>query len=1087
MALLVSLFALSLVVGAAPNIGLPINAQVPPVALVSEHFTYTFSESTFSSSAGNLAYALANAPGWLHLDRSSRTLSGDPGSIDAGSVNFNLIANDDTGSTTMPVTLVVSTNSGPRLGTPIAEQLSTHLGYESPTTILLPHSSALKLAFSSDTFADTGHDTIYYAMCANNTPLPSWITFDPEHLSFSGLAPQNTSPDELPQTFDIQLTASDVVGFSGALTSFRVTVETHLFVFDNQLHTVNVTQGSSFNFDKLKSSLSLDGRPVNPAQIRWAYPDMPGWVSFDESTFVLSGVPPNVVGPQNFSITAIDSYGENATTTVVLQLASKEAGTLYDMPIDSASATIGEDFDYRFNKSLLTTTNTKVAVDLGGTSPWLQFNQAELELSGHVPGDLKPQNIILNITLSEGSISESKPLNISVITATHSSNSRSTNSPASSIQSGSAVPSHTSESSSQSSDSGLPSKGHHTRLAVAIAVPATLLVLGLLMCCCFIHRRRRRRSEKGWLDASKRKISRPFSSYRIITRESPEEIVEKPAPVHKRASLKAPIFSLPTFRTSVASKRKSFFRLSKATTDGPSQAPKMDPWDEYIEGLSSGQSEKEAQQQFSLVLEEQAAMQPQETRSLRIRYPNRAWRPPSTIHTSPTKRTGQNKRRSDMSFGASSFLPSQRSSGFGHGRSLSSFETSYFGWNTNPRGHGDGGPRKMDLISRSWRDPTLNLSTPTDSTAKTSGSLTGNYDEINNAQIVGLSQRLFPRPQKPRTSDYFLQPPMLHETNNTDRVRQKTVRVVDQEPPNTYGLPLHAFHKRRARNRAHRSTFFGADPSTRTSSHIDRIGVARSPALSTKLSKASLASALSKPWLLDDPIPEDISRTHSHSSCWETPSDSSRPSPSKSRPSPHKRDSSVSVGSKGGGLAALISNTITQRFRQSRSSLVSDQRFTPAVSSELSLGRELGLEDRDAQGHRRWKYEGNPNPLGIRTSETESRGSPHTSKEQDSGHHRPENEGAASSAFASGGIASLVRSTDGMNRQLQRLNMLRQQGSAANGEQISGNEGSERRFMVGSTKGKRPVSVDNGLVARGSSMRGALVGEGGEEEDIAFI
>lgn len=46
----------------------------------------------------------------------------------------------------------------------------------------------------------------------------------------------------------------------------------------------------------------------------------------------------------------------------------------------------------------------------------------------------------------------------------------------------------------------------------------------------------------------------------------------------------------------------------------------------------------------------------------------------------------------------------------------------------------------------------------------------------------------------------------------------------------------------------------------------------------------------------------------------------------------------------------------------------------------------------------------------------------------------------------------------------------------------------QRRFLVGGSRGKRPVSVDNGLVARGASMRGNLVGGDDDEEcDIAFV
>lgn len=97
----------------APTITFPINSQVPPVARVSIPFKFSFSASTFYGSS-TLDYKLSNAPSWLSLDGSTRTLSGLPPESEANTaLIIQITASDNTGSVTMNTTLVVSGNPAP--------------------------------------------------------------------------------------------------------------------------------------------------------------------------------------------------------------------------------------------------------------------------------------------------------------------------------------------------------------------------------------------------------------------------------------------------------------------------------------------------------------------------------------------------------------------------------------------------------------------------------------------------------------------------------------------------------------------------------------------------------------------------------------------------------------------------------------------------------------------------------------------------------------------------------------------------------------------------------------------------------------
>ncbi|KAI4231603.1 MAG: hypothetical protein L6R40_007692 [Gallowayella cf. fulva] len=784
----------------APNIGLPINSQVPPVARIDKPFHFTFSDSTFSSTTGNITYAMVDAPAWLQLD-ASRTLSGSPALHDAGSVNFSLIATDLAGSTTMSVTLVISTDPGPGVGRPVKEQLAAHDGYQGPDTVLLPHSSALSLSFSPDTFVDIDHDTVYYAMSANNTPLPSWITFNPSSLSFSGTAPQNTSPDELPQTFGVQFTASDVPGFSAAVASFQLILENHILIFEQPSYAATMTQGKSFTYTGLRDALMLNGHPIGPVNVKQIHADVPSWASFDQSTWTLSGVPPPSASSQEVSVAATDIYGEVATTTVVLQVSTNGTTDLSDNFVGRVNATPDKDFNYLFNRMLITNPEAELAVDLGAASPWLRYDQADLELSGRVPRDLQPQDVILNVTLTQGSVVQSEPLIIVVQPATHSSNGRSTGTPSPVASSGSAIPSQKPTPSSQSHETAQGLGYSNSRMAAAIAVPVIAVCLLMILACFIIARRRRRQISTDRNADSKRKVSRPFTFYANSDRESTGAVVEKAPPAPKSASSRVPMIDLPDFITSVASKRRSWFRLSKGTTDEPAYNPNTDSWHQYMQGLSTGKQKKAAAPQFSLLPEEQASSVGQGSRISSSKNRSRGLRPSSAVNVCPSKRTGPKKRRSDVTFANPGLRQNRRMSGFGHGRNGASLSNSYLGWSPVGMGHGKGGPPGFGRVRESWRNTSSGSWAPTDSPLGGSDLASSKYNSSERSQNVASIRGSLRRSLTSGTLDYYPQPPVIHEMKTGHRT---SIRAIEPDPPQTYGLPLHVFHKRRARNRHYR-------------------------------------------------------------------------------------------------------------------------------------------------------------------------------------------------------------------------------------------------------------------------------------------
>ena len=303
---------------ALPVVTYPINSQVPPVARLSQPFSYTFPISTFSSYLP-ITYTLSDAPSWLSLDGSTRTLSGTPAysDVDGDTITafaVELTASDQSGSVSLNSTFVISKNPAPVVNIPISSQLP-HLGlFSAPATLLLHQSTPFRLDFQPNTFSGNGNNAAlyYYATTTANTPLPSWLTFDAPTLSFSGQTP------DYPSLIGIQIIASDVEGFSGSSVSFEMAIGIHTLAFNSQTMIIDAIPGAEIVFSGLASNIELDGQPTDISSITLITAQTPSWLDFDNSTLTISGRTPMDAKPCNISVYATDIYGDVAEATILV-------------------------------------------------------------------------------------------------------------------------------------------------------------------------------------------------------------------------------------------------------------------------------------------------------------------------------------------------------------------------------------------------------------------------------------------------------------------------------------------------------------------------------------------------------------------------------------------------------------------------------------------------------------------------------------------------------------------------------------------------------------------------------------------------
>ena len=170
-------------------------------------------------------------PAWLKFDSNTRTFSGTPGTANLGSLSLILWGYDNYGKGIgQYITLeTFGPNHAPVLAQALPDQT---MAVGSDTTIALPYD-----AFT-DPDVNQGSLT-YTATLADGSPLPTWLTFNPNFQEFSGIPPTLG-------TYSIRVKATDGGGLSVA------------DVFDLVVQVQNLTLTGTSGVDTLTGGAGND-------------------------------------------------------------------------------------------------------------------------------------------------------------------------------------------------------------------------------------------------------------------------------------------------------------------------------------------------------------------------------------------------------------------------------------------------------------------------------------------------------------------------------------------------------------------------------------------------------------------------------------------------------------------------------------------------------------------------------------------------------------------------------------------------------------------------------------------------------------
>lgn len=487
-------------------IGFPLNEQLPNVARTDQPYDFQFAADTYKSWSGaSVLYSVSNLPQWLLFSSSSRTFTGTPSTSNVGEFQITLSGVDNGDNTVISnnYTMIVSQDSGLHLTSndTMFVEIAKYGQTNGQDGLVLKQGDKFDIAFDNQTFTSDSNSTrpiiAYYGRTSDRSSLPAWIQFDSSKLSFSGTVPYVTSTIAPSFEYAFSFIGSDYNGYAGAEGIFKILVGAHqLSTSINETIKINGTFENDFNVNvPVLSQVYLDGNLIAPANISLVKPNgLPSYVTLN-SNYTLSGVFPNSLSHDNFTLTVSDVF-QNSIEIPYSFDSIGSVFTLNNLPL--VNATKGSFFNYQLMSSWFTNDDTNVTVNYNAN--WLTYHLDNKTLNGLVPSSL--DNLLVNVVATSGGNTETKLLEIS-------STGKSTNPSGTS----SSTPSSTSSSKPSSTHQSTPKSRSKKNLAIGLGVgiPAGILAIALILFCCLRRKNKDKETEMEAAPEKQIKISSPQS------------------------------------------------------------------------------------------------------------------------------------------------------------------------------------------------------------------------------------------------------------------------------------------------------------------------------------------------------------------------------------------------------------------------------------------------------------------------------------------------------------------------------------------------------------------------------------------------
>ena len=250
-----------------------------PNTRVAEGVLYHFTPTANDPDGDNLNFSILNRPSWASFSTSNGTLSGTPGSSDAGSYeNIRISVSDGSASATLGAFSITVSNINQA---PIISG-SPATGTEEGSSYRF-----------TPTASDPDGDNLSFSILNR----PSWASFSTSTGTLSG----TPGSSDAGSYENIRISVSDGSA-SATLGAFSITVSnTNQAPVISGSPAISTGEGSSYHFTP--TAIDPDGDPLN-----FSVANLPAWAAFDTSDGTMQGTPGTVdVGTyENIVITVSD-------------------------------------------------------------------------------------------------------------------------------------------------------------------------------------------------------------------------------------------------------------------------------------------------------------------------------------------------------------------------------------------------------------------------------------------------------------------------------------------------------------------------------------------------------------------------------------------------------------------------------------------------------------------------------------------------------------------------------------------------------------------------------------------------------------
>lgn len=288
-------------VRAEVQVELDLADQLPPLAHVDHSYNWQFSAETFKSdqNVNDLQYEVKGLPSWARFDAGERRITGKPSKSGRGDdvQSVSVLARDGESEASSSFRLTTISAPPPKLNISLQDQLpqaaSMGEGNMLADKVLhMPLGWSFSIGFLGNTYYLPDNDRVYYSShLVGGEPLPDWLNFNPDEITFSGIAP--TSAGRHGTKFDIELIASNRRGAGGPSSSFSILLGEGFVTLNNtaaQLPIANVTEGEELAYHIPQRLFLLDGFSQSPEQFSFKLgADTPDWIKMDNDAHNLTG------------------------------------------------------------------------------------------------------------------------------------------------------------------------------------------------------------------------------------------------------------------------------------------------------------------------------------------------------------------------------------------------------------------------------------------------------------------------------------------------------------------------------------------------------------------------------------------------------------------------------------------------------------------------------------------------------------------------------------------------------------------------------------------------------------------------------